>query len=432
MYEINLVPDIKLQMIKMQKIRNMVFFICIIVTAVVAGIVLILSLIVGGQNIAMSSQDRRLQDMSAKVLSYEGLNEFLTIQDQLSKLSQISDGRKLLSRTFSILNVMLPQGKDSVTISELNVNLDTNSLVFDAQADAGEEPLIDYRVLEAFKKGVALTKFDYGRYVDANGTDIPTRCIEETDKEGKLYSDGGSIYAIWKRGEYGCDPERDDDAKDEDENNNSTQTADDLLNTDDITDMSDGTASNNLNTQTQTQTPNTAVDADTPRGDSKVPDEIIYRTPQFNKWYEAGGLKKDKNGYTPNMTLSGEITNVPHFNSVCYKYSGVESYVDGKSTVKWSAENNCLLAPSGVDVRESSNGKDTSGNLVLRFSATIELAEEIFYFKNKHVMAIGPSGQNVTDSYVQIEGMFDERAKDCDVNDNSCSTNTQNETGGDE
>ena len=419
MYEINLVPDIKLQMIKMQKIRNLVFFICMVVSAAVVGVVILLSAIVGGQNLAMSGQDGRLRDMSEKVLGYDGINEFLTIQDQLSKLAKISDNRKMLSRTFSILNVMLPQGADSVTISELNIDLDNNTLVFDGQADAGEEPLIDYRVLEAFKKGVALTKFDYGRYVDANGTAIPTRCIEESSEAGEIYNENGNLYAIWKRGDYGCDPQRDDNAKDEELADAATAT--DALDTNGLTDMSNGLASNNLTTQKMS----VEEEADF-RGDATVQDEIIYRTPLFDKWHEDGGNKTDDNGYTPDMTLSGVITGIPHFESECFKYSGTE--VGAK--IKWAAENNCMLAPDGVDIRESSNGKDTSGNLVLRFSATIRLDEQLFFFKNKHVMAIGPSGQNVTDSYVQIEGMFDERAEDCEAGDNSCSANAQNMTGG--
>ena len=414
MYEINLVPDIKLQMIKMLKVRNLVFFICLVVVAAVAGVVLVLSMIVGGQAIAMNSQDRRLNDMSAKVLGYEGLNEFLTIQSQLDGLAKIGDNRKVLSRTFSILNVMLPQGADSVTLSELNVNLDTNTLMFDGQADAGEEPLIDYRVLEAFKKGVALTKFDYGRYVDADGSEIPTWCIEEASESGEIYNENGNIYAIWKRGNYGCDPKRDDNA----EKRPTTDMTGNPLDLSDVTDMSNGSADNNIAGENET------------RGDTTVADEIIYRTPLFNEWHENGGKEEMGGDYAPNMTLTGEISGVPHFESRCFKYSGSEITNNGKKVVKWAAENECVLAPEGVDITESSNAKDPmNDNLVLSFSAVITLNEELFKFKNKHVMGIGPSGQNVTDSYVQIEGMFNERAKDCEVGDNTCSANTQNMTG---
>ena len=33
-YEVNLVPDVKLEMIRLQKIRNLVFFVCIVVSIV--------------------------------------------------------------------------------------------------------------------------------------------------------------------------------------------------------------------------------------------------------------------------------------------------------------------------------------------------------------------------------------------------------------
>ena len=47
--EINLVPDIKNEMIKALKMRNLIFFICIVSVIVSLGIVAILGAIVGGQ-----------------------------------------------------------------------------------------------------------------------------------------------------------------------------------------------------------------------------------------------------------------------------------------------------------------------------------------------------------------------------------------------
>ena len=66
---------------------------------------------------------------------------------------------------------------------------------------------------------------------------------------------------------------------------------------------------------------------------------------------------------------------------------------------------------------------------MLRFSATLTLDPAVFEFKNKHVMAISPSGQNVTDSYRQVEGMFAERAADCSDSDVICTT-TSTDSGG--
>ncbi len=360
MFEINLVPSVKNEMIKAMKIRNLVIFVCIMVVAASAGIVVLLAGIAGAQQVAISGQDNRIKTMSTKINNYDGMEEFLTIQGQLDGLSKIGAKKKVLSRIFNVLGVLLPKGEDKISLSELNVNLEESTLMFEGQADAGKEPLIDYRVLESFKKGVALMSYDYGRYVDAKGNIIPARCIKEADENGSVFVENGSVYAIWQRGKKGC---------------------------------------NTVKTK------------------KKIPenDEVkIYRTPQFEEWY--------KKKY---LTTSGEISQVPHFKSECIRYAGVES---GKK-VKWSAENNCKLASEGVEIQDSSNGRDSTGNLVLRFSARIHLNPEIFLFKNKHVMAIGPAGQNVTDSYRQIEGMFAEKAVDCPDGDTACSNNETNRSG---
>ena len=99
--------------------------------------------------------------------------------------------------------------------------------------------------------------------------------------------------------------------------------------------------------------------------------------------------------------------------------------------MKWISENVCMLSAADPVIRDSSNGRDSNGNLVLRFSATLTLEPGVFEFKNKHVMAISPSGQNVTDSYRQVAGMFAERAADCSDSDVICTT-TSTDTGGDE
>ena len=59
-------------------------------------------------------------------------------------------------------------------------------------------------------------------------------------------------------------------------------------------------------------------------------------------------------------------------------------------------------------------------NLVLRFTATVKLDANVFKFVNKHMRVVGPSRQNVTDSYTQIRDMFTEEAADCAPGDTQC------------
>lgn len=50
-YEVNLVPDVKIQMIKALKMRNLVLFICIVVAVASVGVVLVLLGIKSGQTL---------------------------------------------------------------------------------------------------------------------------------------------------------------------------------------------------------------------------------------------------------------------------------------------------------------------------------------------------------------------------------------------
>lgn len=425
MFEINLVPDVKMKMIRLQKIRNLVFFVCIVIVSTVFGLTLVLGGIKGAQDIAMGGQDSKLKLMSEKILNYGELSEFLTIQDQLDKLNKIDENKKVLSRVFMVLSGILPsndskQTQDSISLSDLNVDLANSSISFDAQADAKMEPLFDYRVLESFKKGVGMMKYDYGRYVDENGNEIPTRCIEEADQNGNMYTENGNLYAIWKRGEKGCDPNRDDSLE--------------IIN--EQTNGENGTA-------VIPTAPTSPADSANPATAQKnarlaVKSEKIWRTPQFNDWYEGKEVERNLVGventnstteigpggsttesvqkYSPRMTLDGVISGIPHFASRCIEYTGVDE--GGK--INWSANNDCMMAPNGILINDSSNGRTADGALVLRFSAVLPLDKKIFAYNNKHVAVISPSGQNVTDSYLQIGGMFAENAKDCVASDTSC------------
>ena len=429
-YEVNLVPDVKRKMLKAMRFRNIMLFVCIIVVAVAVGIVAIMTTVWEGQNITMANQDDRIETMSKKINGFSSISEFLTIQNQLGNIENINQNKKVLSRIFSILPVILPEGPDTISISELSINLAENSLRFDAQADAKVSPYIDYRVLESFKKGVTLMKYDYGRYVTADNEEIPTRCMVETDEAGNtLVEEDKSgavvnkyIYAYWLKGKKGCDPSRDDYSDEDNEDEEEV-----LVTVDNTANQSVVNSMENAGERTSSDSAEyakfkdrlAAMDSDYARtlayaqlsGGAKIEnvDVIkIYRSPKFSEWFNKGY-----------MDLNGVISGIEHFDSECISYDGSNN----NGLVKWTSTNDdCMLSREDPIIRDSSNGRNSDGNLVLRFSATLTLDPKIFEFKNKHIMAISPSGQNVTDSYRQIEGMFEERAADCNDSDVVCTT----------
>lgn len=381
-HEINLVPDIKEEMIKTLKLRNFIFFLCMVVAAASIAVTVVTGLIMGGQQLAINSKNNTINNLSNKLNSYSDLNDFLTIKGQLTNISTLTGEKQVLSRTFNVLSAMLPTGADTITVSELNVNLraEQPTFTFDAQANAGKEPFIDYNVLDSFKKSMQYLRYDYGNYVDKDGNTIPAYCMIEQNTDGSFFTEGDrGMFAFWTIGKEGC--------------------------------KSDGVKSSDYSTEDY-------------NGEKVV---RIWRTPQYTEWY-----KKNPKNNEPSMSLDGTISNVPHFQSSCITYTGNDS--QNSDNPKWTSENQCMLVPNGTDgivITESSNGRGASDELVLRFSASIELAKEAYQFSNHHVIALAPSGRhNVTDSYVQIQAMFGERAADCEEGDTDCKSNSTN-SGGD-
>ena len=372
-------------------IINFIFFLCIIVAAASVGITLIFGLIMGGQQIALESKKTTLDNLSAKLNSYSDLSDFLTIKDQLGNISSLSGNKQVLSRTFGILSAIIPTGADTITISELSVNLSSEqpTFTFDAQANAGKEPYIDYNVLDSFKKSMQYMRYDYGDYVDKDGNTIPAYCMIESGTDGATFRDADrGIYAFWTINGEGCNP--------------ASNTSDDTSSNSDTDADSESSPSSNSSA---------TYSFEEYDGQQVV---RIWRTPQYVEWYN--------NGY---MSLEGAISNVPHFRSACITYSGDNS--QNSSSPTWTDTNeNCLLVPAGLDgikISDSSNGRGASDELVLRFSATISFAPEVYAFTNHHVLAVPPSRRyNVTDSYVQIQAMFGERAADCAEDDTACNT----------
>ncbi len=392
--EINLVPDVKDEMIKALKLRNFILFLCIVVAAASVGVTLIFGLIMGGQQLARDGKKDAIDKLSAKLNSYSDLNQTLTIKDQVQNISSLTENKKAFTRTFNLLSAILPTGADTIKISELRVDLVTDgqpTLTFDAQANAGKEPYIDYNVLDSFKKSMQYMHYDYGSYVDKDGSAIPSYCMIEQGADGALLRENGKdLYAYWTIEEDGCAP--------------TGETKKESYRTEEF------------------------------EGKRVVK---VWRTPQFKSWYNTNSEKT-------NITLDGTISGVPHFESACITYTGNDS--ENSNNPKWSTDNQCNLiedltnvSENGITILESSNGRDSTNELVLRFSAVVYVNPEFYKYNNTHMIALAPSSRvNVTDSFVQIQSMFSQRARDCKEGDTSCESttnsgggaNTNNQNGG--
>lgn len=169
MIEVNLVPDVKLELLKAQKQQRLVVSGSILVAiASVAIVVMMSAYAFGVQTVAESFADGGIDSESKKLASVEGLSKSLTLQAQLDVLSDVEADKQITSRIFDILTVVVPSGANKVDISRLDVDTKEGTIEIEAQAANG------YEAMEVFTKTLAQTTLNYSQEDGGEPTPIAT------------------------------------------------------------------------------------------------------------------------------------------------------------------------------------------------------------------------------------------------------------------
>lgn len=156
MIEINLVPDVKQELIKAQRVRSMVVTAAIFIGVASLGIVTLLAIYVFGvQAVRGSISDNEIKKSSEELAQVEDLSKTLTIQNQLTKLSALHSEKTISSRIFDLLNAVIPPAPNHIQISTLSVDAASGLVVIEGQAENS------YEAVEVFKKTIEGAKIKY-------------------------------------------------------------------------------------------------------------------------------------------------------------------------------------------------------------------------------------------------------------------------------
>jgi hypothetical protein len=156
MIEINLIPDVKQELLKAQKVRSMVISIALFVGIAAIALVIILGVWVFGVQIARGViTDNSIKSESHKLASVPDISNTLTIQNQLSLLTKLHSSKHVDSRAFDVLTTINPPQPNDVAINKMTIDSATNTVTLSAQAANG------YPALEVFKKTIEATTFQY-------------------------------------------------------------------------------------------------------------------------------------------------------------------------------------------------------------------------------------------------------------------------------
>ncbi len=146
MIEINLIPDVKKELLKAQSARAAVISGSIITSIIAGGIVIALALYVFGvQAVRQDLTTKEINDQYKTLSEVEDLSKVLTIQNQLTKMDQLNENKKIDSRIFSVLSAVVPPAPNDVQISQIDINSADSVITLDGQTRAFDS-------MEVFKK----------------------------------------------------------------------------------------------------------------------------------------------------------------------------------------------------------------------------------------------------------------------------------------
>ncbi len=134
MIQFNLIPPVKKEYLKIQRLRDSVILISSIVTGVSFVIFLNLFVYVSFiQNSSLNNLDNIVRTKSSFLSGNSNLNKILTIQNQLSSLPQVESNLPKSSRLFAYINQVTPT---SATISSMSVDFTQNTMSITGAADS--------------------------------------------------------------------------------------------------------------------------------------------------------------------------------------------------------------------------------------------------------------------------------------------------------
>jgi hypothetical protein len=156
MIEINLIPDVKLELLQAQKVRTTVISLAIVVGIAAASVVVLLALWVFViQTTRGVLSDNTIKSENQKLSNVADLSHTLTIQNQLKLLTTMHDNKHVDSRVFDVLSAVNPPAPNDMAISRTTLDADATTITVEAQAANG------FPALEVVRKTIAATNVQY-------------------------------------------------------------------------------------------------------------------------------------------------------------------------------------------------------------------------------------------------------------------------------
>ncbi len=156
MIEINLIPDVKQELLTAKRIRTYVISGAIVIgIGSVALVILMAVYLFTVQGIRGNILNSSITSKSQELEGVADLSKMLTVQSQLTSLSEMHNTKNIDSRLFDILTAVNPAAPNQISVSSVRVDSEDKRISIEAQAVNG------FEAAEAFKKTILDTTIVY-------------------------------------------------------------------------------------------------------------------------------------------------------------------------------------------------------------------------------------------------------------------------------
>lgn len=157
MVQINLVPDVKLELISAQRHRNVVISVAVMSIIASIAVLVVLGLVIAGQTWNESRLTAKIKDADKEFRSIEDIDKTVTIQNQLTSIKSTNEQKLMSSRIFNLLAEASAKGtENSVTMNSFVIDTDTQTITLLAQTDTR-----GFEAAEVFRKNIDAMRIYY-------------------------------------------------------------------------------------------------------------------------------------------------------------------------------------------------------------------------------------------------------------------------------
>ncbi len=158
MISLNLLPDIKKEYLKSQRMKQLFVTGAFLISMVAIGSVLLMSTYVFGvQKLTIANEQSSIDANIAVLADTEDLDKILTVKNQLESLPSLHESKVAVSRLFDFIKVLTP---DSITLNEVKVDFENQSIAIKGTGD-------DFKSINTYVDSLKNASFIYNGNEDS-------------------------------------------------------------------------------------------------------------------------------------------------------------------------------------------------------------------------------------------------------------------------